>query len=54
MRNINGRTVLWMREAKSRWWTDFVSSTVSSVLRPGGDVSSWGVLPCPVAHSQGP
>uniref|UniRef100_G1QD88 LHFPL tetraspan subfamily member 4 n=1 Tax=Myotis lucifugus TaxID=59463 RepID=G1QD88_MYOLU len=33
---------------------DFVSSTVSSVLRPGGDVSSWGVLPCPVAHSQGP
>uniref|UniRef100_G3TWY8 LHFPL tetraspan subfamily member 4 n=1 Tax=Loxodonta africana TaxID=9785 RepID=G3TWY8_LOXAF len=33
---------------------DFVSTTVSSVLRPGGDVSGWGVLPCPVAHSQGP
>nr|XP_011732556.1 LHFPL tetraspan subfamily member 4 protein isoform X2 [Macaca nemestrina] len=33
---------------------DFVGSTVSSVLRPGGDVSGWGVLPCPVAHSQGP
>ncbi|EHH16196.1 hypothetical protein EGK_11447 [Macaca mulatta] len=32
----------------------FVGSTVSSVLRPGGDVSGWGVLPCPVAHSQGP
>ena len=33
---------------------DFVGSTVSSVLRPGGDVSGWGVLPCPVAHTQGP
>ncbi|KAF7459741.1 Hypothetical predicted protein [Marmota monax] len=33
---------------------DFVGSTVSSVLRPGADVSGWGVLPCPVAHSQGP
>lgn len=33
---------------------DFVGTTVSSVLRPTGDVSGWGVLPCPVAHSQGP
>lgn len=33
---------------------DFVGTTVSSVLRPGGDVSGWGVLPCPVAHTQGP
>lgn len=27
---------------------------MSSVLRPGGDVSGWGVLPCPITHSQGP
>ncbi|OWK02868.1 LHFPL4, partial [Cervus elaphus hippelaphus] len=48
------------QENKGEWaclaWRlgDFVGSTVSSVLRPGGDVSGWGVLPCPVAHTQGP
>uniref|UniRef100_G3T2N4 LHFPL tetraspan subfamily member 4 n=1 Tax=Loxodonta africana TaxID=9785 RepID=G3T2N4_LOXAF len=48
------RQIYLLQEELKQENKDFVSTTVSSVLRPGGDVSGWGVLPCPVAHSQGP
>ncbi|XP_060036748.1 LHFPL tetraspan subfamily member 4 protein [Erinaceus europaeus] len=50
----NRQTDLLLQEELKQENQDFVGTTVSSVLRPTGDVSGWGVLPCPVAHSQGP